>query len=341
MGLLKRLLKYIFKDLVVSIRNEKFSIEVDRRDQTILSIDHGVKWQMLKTKKDTVMAARRDGSLFFMKSWKVDGNVQVHHDVSFYSNLDPDIPLLKFDVNGDVVIIENVDGELELWSIRETVPKQISLPNLDFDEDCHWVVGEVKEFHVALASTDCYSPDCYEPYSYLPDHQPCRDFKFALVYNNFISQNFVYRITFPKKDHVTKVQLTEVDVGNNVFKTVLVAECRIQTPRHAWRTDRYYYHIYDLHNGKLIETLSNDGWQSVISGAYIFPNDTFCSSFKEDYLGVDISRINWNGSSWSISTHFIKFPNFTNTCWRISITNVTDTRVTWNLSGASLLVCDY
>ena len=104
------------------------------------------------------MAARQNSSHFHMRSWNVHGTKQLNHDVSFKM----EIPLLKFDVNGDVVIIENIQNEVELWSIRNVVPKEIPFPKYDSflkgDEkslDCHWVLGEGEKFLVALFSTDC------------------------------------------------------------------------------------------------------------------------------------------------------------------------------------------
>ena len=226
-----------------------------------------------------------------------------------------------------------------MWSIRNVVPKEIPFPKYDSflkgDEkslDCHWVLGEGEKFLVALFSTDCKSS--------------CNEIKFGLVFNNLMLQNYVYRITFPTKHHIVKIQLTEVDIGNGHFKNVSVAEC-IRQITHIYLTTRFYYHIYDLRTGKLVETLSNDGWESVITGSYLFPKTRYNLAISSRG-GVNISRINWNGSSWSISTHFIKFPNVGNKYCTVSISNVTDTRVTWNtfdssnhFSRSSIVVCDY
>ena len=295
-----------------------------------------------------IMAACRNGSLFQIKLWNVDGTE--HKEVSFHSNLQLKIPLSKFDVNGDVVIIESVQSEVELWSIRDRLPQQIPLPICDsfFETSdmklyCHWAVGEQEEMLVALFSTDCESADC--------ELTMCDQIKFALVFNNFTLQNYRYRITFPKKDHIVKINLTEVAVGNGNFKTVLIAECTTKPPpTEIWT--RYYYHIYDLSTGELVETLSNDGLQSGISGAYVFPSGQYLPFVTEDDLGINSSRINWNGSSWSISTHLIQFPIAdVAKCGNVSISYITDTRVAWNIrdfesalddpNPNSIVICDY
>ena len=289
------------------------------------------------------MAARRDGSIFHLKSWKVDETEQVHQELSFQSNLESEIPLLKFDVNGNFLIIENVQGEVELWSIRNTVPKQISLPNCDSflngeyerSLDCRWVLGEGEEVLVALFSIDCEAIGC----QYKRFGKPCDQYKFGLVFKHFTLQNYVFRITFPKKDHVVSIQLTKIEVANDQFKTLLVAGCSKDAPQELYH-HRHYYHLYDLSTGKLVETLSNNGCKSLISGSYVFPNDIWCKDYRP---GVNISRINWNGSSWSISTHFITFPNnISDEHQLVAISNVTDTLVIWNLvRTTSIVVCDY
>ena len=241
------------------------------------------------------------------------------------SNIVPAIPLLKFDVNRDFVIIENVEGDVEIWLIRDTVPKEIRLPWFDTFEDRHMLVGEGEKFLVALFSTNC-SFNCEASHD---------EFKFFLVYESFekefIPKNLLHRITFPKRDHVVKVELTEVDVGNGHFKTVLVAECTTRIG--------YYYTIYDLNTGELVETVTNDGWQSVINGSFVFSTDEYCLMNSES--GVYISRINWNEAEWSVSTQFIQFPNVGTKYSTLSISNVTDTCVSWNLPGDLIMVCDY
>ena len=62
--------------------------------------------------------------------------------------------------------------------------------------------------------------------------------------------------------HSGMIQLTEVDLGNGYFKAVLVAECLRQDLYSDLK--RYYYHIYDLRTGSLVETLSNDECKSWI-----------------------------------------------------------------------------
>lgn len=126
------------------------------------------------------------------------------------------------------------------------------------------------------------------------------------------------------------LELSEVDVGNGHFKTVLVAECTTRIG--------YYYTIYDLNTGELVETVSNDGCQSVINGAYVFPSDEYSPMNSES--GVYISRINWKEAEWFVSTQYIHFPKGTNYS-TVSISNVTDTCVTWNLPGDLIMACDY
>ena len=336
---------YIYKSTETKTKSKKnHTIEIfNRHDQTRTSLDCGVEWDMIKVKKNTVIAARRNSyGDFHMKSFNDDEREQVHREASFHLNLDMKIPLSKFDVNGDCVIIENIQGYVEIWSIRDTVPKQIPFPNCDpflrgneKDYDCYWMVGEGEEILVAVFEDKrCLTPGCQSMGS-------CDDFYFALVFKNFELQTFVNRITFPKKpsrtDHVSMIKLTEIDLGNGHFKTVLVAECLRQDIYSDMK--RYYYHIYDLRTGQLVETLSNDGCKSSISGSYLFPTDKYCVTAKPD-SGVNISRINWNGSRCFISTHLIKFPFFYSSI-TVSISTVTDTRVKWNTSRGSIVVCDY
>ena len=325
----KRLFNNIVKDLLVFISGDNHSIEVyNRRYQTTLFLDHNVEWQLIKIKKDIVMAARREGSIFHMKSWKVDETEQVHQQLSFHSNLKLEIELSKFDVNGDCIIIENIHGDVELWTTRDTVPTQISFPNCDSfyygkNRDCQWLVGQEEEVLVAVFQ-----------------------FNVAVVFKNFTCPNYVYRIDFPKKYCVHSTQLTEIDVGNGHFKTVLVAECTKSAPSQHRRTvPKHYYQIYDLSTGELVAILSNGGCKSVISGSYVFPNHIYEEGeFDRNFTGIDISRINWNSSSWDISTHNIKIPDVADDM-QVSIANVTDTLVIWNLWDESFVhkfvVCDY
>ena len=77
-------------------------------------------------------------------------------------------------------------------------------------------------------------------------------------------------------------------------------------------------------------------------GSYVFPPDKYRVNgiTAKPGSGVNISRINWNGSTCFISTHAIKFP-FSYSPVTVLVSNVTDTRVRWNTSRGSIIVCDY
>lgn len=68
------------------------------------------------------------------------------------------------------------------------------------------------------------------------------NYLYVLVFNNFISPNYLHRITLPP--HVNFVTLIDVDVCNGNFKTVMVAQ-NIDTVkiRGVANRERYCAHI--------------------------------------------------------------------------------------------------
>ena len=357
------LVNYIVKDFFVYIPFDEQSIEViNRRDQTSFTISIDIRvngefpeWELLKLKNNTVVVAHNAFNMFHMKSWKLHATDEVNRDIWIQPSLVTAETLagvhnvLDFDIYGDFVIIQYWDDGTrlnEVWLTGINGPTHIPFPNWDTivtsvndqsnDRLYHsWTISTEEQIMVAMFSTF--------------------EFSYVLVFNNFTSPNYLHRITLPP--HVHFVTLNDVDVGNGYFKTVLVAQNIVTVKiRGVGNRERYCAHIYDVNTGELIETLStdesemyHDGLEVAFwctSGPYIFPAlENFHLLNGRVLEGINVFRLNWNGKTWNVSTHFIPFP----TIGHGTLCEVTDTFVTWQLHGSShdshlqvrLMLCDY
>ena len=295
----------------------------NRRDQTksTIALERRVKWLKLKLHNDTLIAARVDESILHMTWWKISEPDHVHREAAFklthgFSRL------CSFDINGDFVLIryvsENHRKKCDLWSIRNTIPEQISFAVCDLylpgtgnpmntTTPCDWTISTCENSQYLVASLG-----------------PEESKEFVLVFNNFTSPKYLHRITLP--DLVEHIEVSEVDGGNGDFKTILVA---LTTGIFEFSDYKWCAYVYDIATGELIETFDDsDHGAYTVSGPYIFSKYVADKTYREQNKPIKISRINWNAEGWSTSTQLLKFPKSDSKF--VSINQVTDTLVTWN-----------
>ena len=269
--------------------------------------------------------------MIHMTWWKVHETEEVYREVALKPTKDLS-QIESFDISGNIVLIRYFHTRrkrFELWSIRDTVPTQIPFPICDSflteresisHQLCDWTISTSERSQYLVAQF------CEDLQGYAGIF---RDIIYVLVFNDFTSPNYLYRITLP--EDVQEVKLSEVDGGNGDFKTILVAVA-FKTPCDS--TGRA--HVYDITTGELIETFSTGGGAQVY-GPYVFPKFTVDKLYRAKNKREKITRINWNGKTWSTSTLFLQFPKSRRN--HIALCNVTDTLATWNASEYKFNQC--